>query len=134
GQNDCSISVGAPSGQQVIVYASTQLEAAENYYGIYVSSYQSSSRPLQNPNSCGLEPIMAVFNSFSYGNTNYYPAEVYTNNNQKGYLIDIGLVRIPDIRIAALALLMFFHPQVVPSTNFESSGYTRLVVLQLGEV
>ncbi|HLH45246.1 MAG TPA: hypothetical protein VKV31_00535 [bacterium] len=127
------ISVGAPGGTS-LVSASTELIATENYYGIYVSPYQSSSRPLQNPQSCGLIPIMAVFNSFTSGSTAYYPAEVYTNSEHQGFLIDIGLVRIPDIRITALALLEFFHPQVIPSTNFATSGYTRLVVLQLGEL
>lgn len=133
--SSCSISVGAPGGTS-IVDASTDLLAAENYYGIYVNPYQSSSRPLQNPQGCGLQPVMAVFNSFTSGSDSitYYPAEVYTNSAHRGYFIDIGLVRIPDIRIAALALLEFFHPQVIPSTNFATTGYTRLVVLQLGEL
>ena len=133
GIDSCNISVVAPSGY-AIVDASSNLLATENYYGIYVNPYQSSSRPLQFPNNCGLQPIMAVFNSFTSGSTTYYPAEVYTNSEHQGYFIDIGLVRIPDIRIAALALLEFFHPQVIPSTNFATTGYTRLVVLQLGEL
>jgi hypothetical protein len=128
----CSINVGA--GGTTVVNASPSLLATENYYGIYVNPYQSSSRPLKFPNSCGLQPIKAVFNNFTSGGTTYYPAEVYTNSDHRGYLIDIGLVRIPDIRITALALLEFFHPQVIPSTNFAASGYTRLVVLQLGEL
>jgi hypothetical protein len=77
---------------------------------------------------------MPIFNNFTVEGTVYYPAEVYMNSNGHGYLIDIGLVRIPDIRITALALLAFFHPQIIPTTSFASSGYTRLVVLQLGEV
>ena len=50
-----------------------------------------------------------------------------------GWMVSaIGLTRIPDIRVAALALLMYYRPTVYRS-EFGASGTSRLVTLQLGQ-
>jgi hypothetical protein len=48
-----------------------------------------------------------------------------------GAFTAIGATRIPDVRVAALALLMYYHPLLYPTASSSGSS-TRLVVLQLG--
>ena len=49
-----------------------------------------------------------------------------------GALTAIGLTRIPDVRVAALALLVYYNPTIY-KTMFEASGTSVLVTLQLGQ-
>lgn len=102
-----------------------------NYYGIYPSITQTSTRALQ-------ESILTQYNLVATelfnrppSNPTYIPAATYSHDGG-GALTAIGLARIPDIRVAALALLMYYQPTVYRS-EFGASGTSRLVTLQLGQ-
>ncbi len=130
----CSLSPGGTLPGQL----SSQVKAAENAYGIYVNPTQTSTRamPPGEFENCKLNPTLSLITA---SGTGYDPAEVYTHQCSSGSgvcgsFIDIGLVRIPDIRTTALALFAYFQPAVAPNANYLATGYTRLVVLQLGEV
>lgn len=106
-----------------------------NYYGIYPSPYQTSTRALPNY-ILGTYHLNVLPNSYVFNVVNNRIAGATYNhkssdNKIHGSLTAIGLTRIPDIRITVLALLMFYHPTLF-RTEFTSSGTSRLVVLQLG--
>jgi len=104
-----------------------------NYYGIYPYTTQTSTRALQ-------DSILTRYN-LNVNDTElfnrpplyptYIPAATYSHDGG-GALTAIGLARIPDIRVAALALLMYYQPTVYRS-EFGASGTSRLVTLQLGQ-
>ena len=107
-----------------------------NYYGIYPSSYQTSTRALnasilQNYNlSVGFQ----VFNQVG----NYLPGAVYRHvftgsTNTTGSFLALGLTRTPDIRVTGLSLLSYYQPRLYAS-DYSAHGTSRLVVLQLGLV
>jgi hypothetical protein len=103
-----------------------------NYYGIYPNPNQTAARALNNATLLGtykLIPIELFDRSEAY--PNYIPVATYRNEDG-GALTAIGLTRIPDIRITALAILMYYNPTVY-KTEFGSSGTSRLVTLQLGQ-
>jgi hypothetical protein len=97
-----------------------------NYYGIYPSLSQTSTRALSINNTFGLTTASVVFNPVG----TEIPAATYKHTGG-GAFTAIGATRIPDIRVTALALLMYYHPLLYPSVSTSSSS-TRLVVLQLG--
>jgi len=104
-----------------------------NYYGIYPASEQSASRALPGPGAqnditsrYNLAVLAPVFNPV-YG---YYAAATFRHNSGKGALIAIGLTRTPDIRITALALLIYYKPNIFKET-FTAPGKSRLISLQL---
>jgi hypothetical protein len=107
-----------------------------NYYGIYPSPYQTSTRALPTsimstyhltvaPN----DYIFRVVNNWIAGATFNHRG---TGNTIRGSLTAIGLTRTPDIRITALGLLQHYHPSIY-KTEFGASGTSRLVVLQLAQ-
>jgi hypothetical protein len=110
-----------------------------NYYGIHPSPTQTSTRALNasilGSYSLSVFPNSYVFNVYNDGHNNWIAGATYSHlpsgNRIHGSFTAIGLTRISDIRIAALALLMYFQPALYPSTSTSSSS-TRLVVLQLG--
>lgn len=108
-----------------------------NYYGIYPSPYQTSSRALDKTvlvDYYGLDAVeLYIRPQGEY--SNYIPAATYKhteNDVGKGAFTAIGLTRTPDPRVAALALLMYYRPTVYRS-EFGASGTSRLVTLQLGQ-
>ena len=103
-----------------------------NYYGIYPHTTQTSTRAL--PESILDQYHLAateIFNRPLSPDEDYIPAATYEHTGG-GALTAIGLTRIPDIRVTALALLMYYHPTVYRS-EFGASGTSRLVTLQLGQ-
>jgi hypothetical protein len=107
-----------------------------NYYGIYPASEQSASRALPGPGApnditrrYNLAIIAPVFNPVN----GYYAAATFRHNSGKGALIAIGLTRTPDIRITALALLIYYKPNIFKET-FTAPGKSRLVILQLAQL
>ena len=103
-----------------------------NYYGIYPNPHQTSSRALDANillNGYGLVSTEIFIRSPSF--PNHIPAAIYSNDDG-GALISIGLTRIPDIRVTALSLLMYYRPSVYRS-EFGADGTSRLVTLQLGQ-
>jgi len=116
-------------GIGVVQFTSTALDRC-NYYGIYPSPYQTSSRALTvnilaNYN---LEQVAPVFQL----KDNRIAAATFKHQSGSGALTAIGLTRIPDIRVAVLGLLMYYGPTVYRS-EFGASGTSRLVTLQIGQ-
>jgi hypothetical protein len=103
-----------------------------NYYGIYPHPTQTSTRALDDSILEKYDlSATEIFNRPSSSNQDYIPAAIYTHNGG-GALAAIGLTRIPDIRVTALALLMYYSPTIYRN-DFGASGTSRLVTLQLGQ-
>jgi hypothetical protein len=105
-----------------------------NYYGIYPSSYQTSTRALSILSGYNLSVGLYVFNPVG----NYLPGAIYNHvfsgsTNITGSLLALGLTRTPDIRITAISLLSYYQPRLYRS-EYTAYGTSRLVVLQLGLV
>jgi hypothetical protein len=118
------------TGQPGDVHLSSEAQYYCNYYGIYPSYYQSSSRAL--PTS-----ILALYhlNVPTYildQSGNYIPGAVY-RNAVSGALLTLGVTRSPDIRLTALGLLQHYKPRLYRS-DYNAVGTSRLVILQLGQM
>ncbi len=102
-----------------------------SYYGLYPSSYQTSTRALSILSGYNLRVGLYVFNPVG----NYLPGAIYNHGstNITGSLLALGLTRTPDIRLTAISLLSYYQPKLYPS-EYTSSETSRLVVLQLGTV
>jgi hypothetical protein len=105
-----------------------------NYYGIYPSSYQTSTRALSILSGYNVSVGLYVFNPVG----NYLPGAVYNHvfsgsSNITGSLLALGLTRTPDIRLTALSLLSYYQPRLYAS-DYSVYGTSRLVVLQVGLV
>jgi len=120
---------GTASEVGVVQLTSEALELC-NYYGIYPAPYQTSSRALTQSiqSTYHLDRFATVFDLKS----NRIAGATFRHQAGNGALTAIGLTRIPDIRVAALALLMYYNPTVYRS-EFGASGTSRLVTLQLGQ-
>ncbi len=121
-----------------VVYLSSQAIDSSNYYGIYPSPYQTSTRalPTSITTDYHLDVTTCVFNPVGSS----IPAAVYrhkvtiggTTQYQGGFYA-IGLTRTPDIRLTALGLLADYRPRLYRS-EYTANGTSRIVVLQLGLV
>ncbi len=116
------------------VYLSSEAVNYCNYYGIYPSSYQTSTRALPSSilQSYQLSIGLNVFNPVN----NYNPGSIYNHfstgsTNITGSFLALGLTRTPDVRVTALSLLSYYQPQLYPS-DYTGSGTSRIVVLKLG--
>jgi len=105
-----------------------------NYYGIYPSTYQTSTRALPSwiTSTYHLNVTTYVFDVVD----NYLAGAVYRHisagdNKITGSLFALGLTRTPDIRLTALGLLCDYKPRLYRS-EYTATGTSRLVVLQLG--
>jgi hypothetical protein len=118
-----------------VVYLSNEVLESSNYYGIYPSPYQTSTRALPDSiiGDYHLEVTTYVFNPVGSS----IPAAVYrhagTSGSYQGAFYAIGLTRTPDIRLTALGLLADYKPRLYRS-EYTAYGTSRLVVLQLGLV
>ena len=119
-----------------VVYLSSQVVDSSNYYGIYPSPYQTSTRalPTSITTAFHLDVTTYVFNPVS----DAIPAAVYRHKvtvggvtQYQGGFYAIGLTRTPDIRLTALGLLSDYQPRIYRS-SYTTYGTSRLVVLQLG--
>jgi hypothetical protein len=103
-----------------------------NYYGIYPSSYQTSTRALSTSIlNYHLSIGLNVFNP-----VNNYPGSIYNHvsagsSNVTGSLLAIGLTRTPDVRVTAISLLSYYHPRLYRS-EYTASNSSRVIILQLG--
>jgi hypothetical protein len=126
------------TGSPGIVQFTWNASYYSNYYGIYPSPYQTSTRALPTsilgpsgyhlyvlPNSY----IFQVVNNWIAGATYNHKG---ADNKIHGSFTAIGLTRTPDIRLTALGLLQFYHPTIYKS-EYGASGTSRLVVLQLAQ-
>ena len=117
-----------------VVYLSNEVIESSNYYGIYPSPYQTSTRalPASYASEYHLDITTNVFNSGSS-----VPAAVYrhteASGDYQGGFYAIGLTRTPDIRLTALGLLADYRPRLYRS-EYTANGTSRIVILQLGLV
>jgi len=120
------------------VYMTSQTVAQCNYYGVYPSVYQTSTRALPTSilNQYGLTITTNLFGTVS----GYNPGAVYRHTvtvggktQYQGGFYALGLARTSDIRLTALGLLCDYHPRIY-SSNYDSYDTSRLVVLELGLV
>lgn len=131
-QNDNSqtaTTVGAVNLAQTVAYQS-------NYYGIYPSYTQTSTRALKGSilNDYHLKIGLSIFDNVTKSGTVYNPGAIYqhvsTGTEINGSLLALGLARIPDIRLTALGLLSYYHPRIYRS-EYSVGDTSRLVILQL---
>jgi hypothetical protein len=120
------------------VYLSSEALYYCNYYGIYPSPYQTSTRALPysilSTYHLPQSSVTYIFNKVG----NWMPGAVYRHiaagdNKITGSLFSLGLTRTPDIRLTGLGLLCAFKPRLYRS-EYTASGTSRLIVLQLGQV
>ncbi len=118
-----------------VVYLSASVLDSSNYYGVYPSPYQTSTRalPATYQATYNLNVTTYVFDPVG----NAVPAAVYrhagTGGTYQGGFYAIGLTRTPDIRLTALGLLADYKPRLYRS-EYTAKGTSRIVVLQLGLV
>jgi hypothetical protein len=124
------------TGSPGVVPLSSPIVNSSNYYGIYPSSYQTSTRALSTSilGTYNLNVTTYVFDTTSGWNPGALYRHVETQGGTSVYnggFLGIGLTRTPDIRITALGLLTDYKPRLYAS-NYMAYGTSRLVVLQLG--
>jgi hypothetical protein len=121
-------------GNVGLVNLSPQVLDYCNYYGMYPSPYQTSTRAIQKsilttyPN---LTARLLIFDEKS----GCYPGALYNHvdgTRIKGSLLALGLTRTPDIRLTSVGLLSYYKPRLYRS-EYTATGTSRLVVLQLGQ-
>jgi len=124
------------SGDRPNVVLSQDAIEACNYYGIYPSIYQTSTRALADSirGTYHLSVGMHIFNPVG----GYNPGTIYNHvsagtSTITGSLMALGLTRTPDIRLTGVGLLSYYHPRLYRS-EYTAYGTSRLVVLQLGLV
>jgi len=120
------------------VYLTSEAVNFCNYYGIYPSPYQTSTRAL--PTSIISQYSLDVTTNMFGTVSGYNPGAVYRHTvtvsgktNFQGGFYALGLTRTPDIRLTALGLLCDYQPRIY-SSDYNSYDTSRLVVLQLGLV
>ncbi len=118
------------TGEPGVVYLSSEALYYCNYYGIYPSPYQTSTRAL--PDSI-LNTYHLTVTSYIFNTVNHWNAGAVYKSRYSGLLLALGLTRTPDIRLTGLGLLCAFKPRLYRS-EYTASGTSRLVVLQLGQV
>ena len=118
-----------------IATLSQQVLECCNYYGIYPSPYQTSTRALKDSilTEYHLTIGLKIFDSVTVSGTTYNPGALYNHVSKNGSLLALGLTRTPDIRLTALGLLSYYRPRLYRS-EYTATGTSRLVVLQLGLV
>ncbi|MGB8780199.1 MAG: hypothetical protein WCD81_06070 [Candidatus Bathyarchaeia archaeon] len=116
-----------------VVSLSNVAQYYSNYYGIYPSSQQTSTRAMDLSILGTYQLTVTTYILNPWGN--WSAGAVYRHiisGNVTGSFMSLGLARTPDIRLTALGLLSDYKPTLFPS-QYGASGTSRLVVLQLGE-
>jgi hypothetical protein len=117
------------------VYLSSEALYYCNYYGIYPSPYQTSTRAINKTKLNAYHNLTVRLLIFNEKN-GCYPGALYSHMNStrvEGSLLALGLTRTPDIRLTAVGLLSYYKPRLYRS-EYTAANATRLVVLQLGQV
>jgi len=126
------------TGDIGVVYLSSAALDRCNYYGIYPAPYQTSTRalPISILSTYDLTSTELFYRKYDDDlRSNCIAAATYRHTGG-GAFTAIGLTRIPDIRVTALALLMYYRPILYKSEFTLRAGERptqRLVVLQLGQ-
>lgn len=122
------------TGSPGVVAFSSQAQYFQNYYGLYPSPSQTSTRALPTSILTQYHLSIPAANGYIFSQTNNWLAgtlfQHINGGPVQGSFIAIGLTRTPDIRVTALGILMEFQP-VLFRSSFTASGTSRLVVLQL---
>jgi len=123
-----------------VVNLSSQISYYCNYYGIYPSPYQTSTRALKDSirNAYNLKIGLRIFDNVTKDGVVYNPGTLYqhifrNDVNITGSLLALGLARTPDIRLTAVSLLSYYKPRLYRS-EYNATGTSRLVILQLGQM
>jgi hypothetical protein len=131
---DATDNAGITDQIQRQVTFTPQVADLSNYYGIYPSSTQTSTRALSNTTmySYNLKVGLNIFQV----QAGYLAGAIYnhyaTNSSTiTGSFLALGLTRTPDVRVTGLGLLSYYQPRVYAS-EYKATGTSRLVVLQLG--
>jgi hypothetical protein len=121
------------SADRQVTFTQTAVDAC-NYYGIYTTSYQTSTRALSNSTLAGynLRVGLYVFNPAG----DYLAGALYNHvasgsTSITGSILALGLTRTPDVRVTGISLLSYYHPRLY-SSEYTTLGTSRLIVLQLG--
>jgi hypothetical protein len=125
---------GSDTGSPGVVSLSSVAQYYCNYYGIYPSPQQTSTRALDSSILGTYQLTVTTYILNQVGN--WIPGAVYRHiilGNITGSFMSLGLTRTPDIRLTALGLLSAYQPRLYPSV-YNATGTSRLVVLQLGQV
>jgi hypothetical protein len=131
-QNDGTWITSSPG----VVYLSSETSYYCNYYGMYPSPYQTSTRALSTSilNTYHLAIAVRVLQqSGGYDPGAFYNHISAGSSDVTGSLLALGLARTPDIRLTALGFLSYFKPRLYRS-DYTATGTSRLVVLQLGQL
>lgn len=107
---------------------------ASNYYGIYPSIYQTSTRALTT-SIIDAYHLSVGFRILNLKN-GYNPGAIYNHRSfgstdTTGSLLALGLTRTPDVRLTSLSLLSYYQPRLYRS-EYTAYGTSRLIVLELG--
>lgn len=125
---------GVTSDVNLVTLTEDTIEAS-NYYGIYPSSYQTSTRAITTDIlNYNLTIAKRIFNAVG----NYNPGALYNHipygtSTIEGSLLALGLTRTPDVRLTSLSLLSYYQPSLYRS-EYTAYGTSRLVILELGLV
>jgi hypothetical protein len=132
-QTYTSDSNGVTSDVGLVTLTSQAIDAC-NYYGIYPSSYQTSTRAMSNSILTSYNLTIGL-NIFNPSGSNY-PGTIYKHiasgsTSTTGSFFALGLTRMPDVRVTALGLLSYYHPRLYRS-EYTASNSSRVIILQLG--
>ncbi|MDW8022244.1 MAG: hypothetical protein RMJ15_00660 [Nitrososphaerota archaeon] len=124
------------TGNLGVVYLNSTIIYYCNYYGIYPSPYQTSTRALPDSilRTYNLDPSVYIFDKKG----SWIPGAVFRHvaaedNKTTGSFFALGLTRTPDIRLTAIGLLSYYKPRLHRS-EFNATRTSKLTVLQLGIV
>jgi len=122
------------AGKAGLVSLSSKVADLCNYYGIYPSPNQTSTRALSTSIlSYNLTVALKVFDQVGSLNPGAVYNHVFRNSvDITGSFLALGLTRTPDIRLTALGLLSYYNPRIYAS-DYTGNGTSRLVVFQLGQ-
>ncbi|WNZ28626.1 MAG: hypothetical protein IAX21_08175 [Candidatus Bathyarchaeota archaeon] len=115
----------------VVQLSSAALEKC-NYYGIYPALNQTASRAITTSIEGAYNLERSSSATIFDPKNGYLAGTTFRHQSGNGAFTAIGLTRIPDVRVAALGLLMYYNPTIYRS-EFGASGTSRLVTLQLGQ-
>jgi hypothetical protein len=128
--------ISEPTGNPGVVHFTWNTSYYSNYYGVYPSPYQTSTRALHqsvlSKYHLGYTPNSLIFQETT---DHYFAGGTFSHKDTNvihGSFTAIGLTRTPDIRVTALGLLQFYHPSIYKS-EYGVSGTSRLVTLQLAQ-
>jgi hypothetical protein len=130
------------TGSPGVVYFTQSAINFANYYGVYPSYYQTSTRAIDSSilttYHLSIDNVRGyIFQSLSDGSKTWIAGATYSHKHQgdeiHGSFTAIGLTRTPDVRVSALAILMHYNPELF-SSELTFKGSSRLVWLELAKL